>query len=152
MYFHGDHTPRSLPISMYSHLKISPLWETSPTFWLTSSETHHRHHEHTCRIQWGSVRRVYACKGKFISRGKNSVLYKDNMEEWKKLLVLHGNNFSIFSCLFFSTSFIIPNPISWNICGRQRRTACSFGSQFPPVPIFHYQGDKVEHLLDWNKK
>lgn len=78
----------------------------------------------------GKHRQVRPHEGKLISGGKNRVLYKDNMGEWEKyFLVLHDNNFSIFLCLFFSVSFIIPSPSSWNICGRWKRTACSFGSQ-----------------------
>lgn len=130
--------------------KRNLLWETSPLLWLPPSDIH----RYTWSIQSGWYRgRLNTRKEMHFYRGKNSVLYNDNMGEWERnFLVLYGNNFSISSCLFFSVSFIIPSPCSWNIYGRQKRTACPFGSQLPPLTIFNHQEDEVEPLLDWNKK
>lgn len=154
MYFHGDQTQSNPPIWIYRHLKNKPPFGDFPIL-LThtirnSSLLPQIHLQHS----WRSVRKVCTHQGRFISGGKNSVLYKDNMGEWEEVfffwcyMIIISEAFHVY----FFCHFIIPSPRSWNISWRQKRTDCAFASQLPQVTIFSHQKDEVDLLLYWNKK
>ena len=121
-YFHGDHTQKSPKISVYGHIKKNCPFETPPSLWLTPSEIHHCHHQHSGLMQWECIWKVYTCEGKFISRAKNSVLYKTIWESGRFFLMLHviiSVSFHVyFFCWFHNSKSQV---LKICICGRQRR-------------------------------